>query len=457
MTTPRTVTRWRLGAALAVVVAGVGCGTRLPDSAFGAHPATSPSASASSQPNDGATAPGVTSDTITIGTIASLTNPFDANAFTGPLYGLRAFVDDINRRGGINGRELVLKTCDDGGSGNQNVVCVRRLIEQDHVFALVSAAIFNYDGAEIVNSKGVPDVGSQPIDVAYTRYAHLWDIGGESYPRDGTVGWNGWLHGGTEVYRYFKVRFPNVPERAGVVYYNEASSQRYGEAIVRGLRREGYDVVTAQVNFALPDYDSVAVKFRNAGVSYVYDAIDRFGNQRLCRALDENNAVPVAKITTTQSWVASIRTEYAKSPRCRNVIYATGNSRNYDDVSFAPVAQFRTAMARLGLDKTSSLSEWALEGWAGAQWFADAAASCGAALTRGCLENYLRRPVPYDGHGLLLPRTFTVGTNDLAPHRSCINVVRWQDAANDGAGGWVDAVSDMNDNCFVVPSIAYRP
>ena len=31
------------------------------------------------------------------------------------------------------------------------------------------------------------------------------------------------------------------------------------------------------------------------------------------------------------------------------------------------------------------LSDWALEGWAGGQWFADAAASCGAALTRSRL------------------------------------------------------------------------
>lgn len=426
-----------------LVSGALSCGTRLPDSAF-RQPTASPS-------------PAPVTKTLVIGTIASVTNPFDAEAFTGPLYGLRAFVDEVNRHGGINGRQVVLRVCDDGGSGTQNVVCVHRLLDQDHVFALVSSATLSYAGAGIVNKAGVPDVGAQPIDIAYTKYPHLWDVNGESYPRDGTIGWDGWLHGGTEVYRFFKTQFPGTPLRAGVVYYNQAASKRFGNAISRGLQREGYQVVPAEVNFALPDYNSVAIKFRHEHVRYVYDAIDRAGNERLCRAMDDNEFVPVAKITTTQGWTGGIGTDYAKSPRCRNVIYATGGSRSYDDTAHPAVRAFRQAMGRLDLDKPGSMSEWALEGWAGAQWFADAAESCGQSLTRECVERYLQRSEPYTGHGLLLPRSFTVGDGSLAPHLSCVNVVRWQDDANNGNGGWVDQVPDMYKNCFVVPSIAYRP
>jgi len=428
----------------AAVILLAGCGTRLPDSAFRTPQAPSQT-------------PSRPAATITIGTIASLSNPFDAQAFAGPSYGLRAFVDDINRRGGINGRRLVLKSCDDSGDGSHNVTCVHRLVEQDHVFALVANAILSYGGANLVNQLGVPDIGSQPIDVAYTQYPHLWDIAGEDYPREGKVGWNGKLHNGTEVYRYFKVRFPSVPLRAGVVYYNQASSQRYGDAIARGLEQEGYSVTTAQVNFALPDFNSVAIKLRHAGVRYVYDAIDRAGNERLCKAIDDNQLDLTAKITTTQSWDATIGTSYADSPRCRNEIYATGGSLNYDDRSSPQVAQFRTAMSRLGWDTTQQMSQWALEGWAGARWFADAAASCGSQLTRACVERFMARATPYDAGGLLIPRDFTVGTGSLAPHEACINVVRWQDSANNGAGGWVNQVPDMTRNCYNVPSIAYEP
>lgn len=433
-----------------LVALAAGCGTRLPDSAFehrtSSRPPVSPSGSAAPSPSP-----------IVIGTIASLSNPFDSKAFAGPGYGLRAFVDDINRRGGIGGRTVALKTCDDSGSGAQNVACVHQLLDRDKVFALVSSSMLNYAGAQIVNARGVPDIGAQPIDLAYTKYPHLWDITGESYPRNGQIGWGGELHTSTAVYRYFKVAFPDVPLRAGVVYYNQASSKAYARAITAGLKREGYAVTAAEVNFALPDYDSVAIKFRNAGVRYVYDAIDRGGNVRLCKAMDDNRLDVTAKVTTTQSWTADIRSDYRASPNCRNTLYATGDSRSYDAVDSPAVRRFRQAMARLGWDKLATMSEWALEGWAGAQWFADAATSCRQALTRTCVEDYMRRPTPYTGHGLLIARSFTVGSPDLRPHRSCLNVVRWQDKANDGSGGWVEQTPDMNRNCFVVPSLAYRP
>lgn len=443
-------TRVLVGIVLAALAA---CGTRLPDSSFTRPvPAPSPDATATT-----ATTPGVTSDRITIGNIVSKSNPFDARAFTGPYYGLRAFVDDINRQGGINGRKLIVRFCDDFGSATQNVKCVRQLIERDRVFALVSNGILDYAGASIVEKLGVPDIGSQPIDDAYTRYHHLWDVGGEAYPRDGTVGYDGKLHGGTETYRYFRATFPDVPRRAGVIYYNQSASRRYGQSIVTALRREGYSVVTDEVNFALPDYDSAVVKMKHAGVQFVYDAIDRGGNERLCKAMDDNRMHVTAKVTTTQNWNAGIRADYAQSPVCRNSIYATGDSANYDDVHDPQVARFRAAMDRLGWDTPDTMSEWALEGWAGAMWFADAVASCGADLTRTCVEAFMARPVQYTGRGLLLPRNFIPGDGAAEIHRGCLNVARWQDSANGGHGGWVTQVPDMNLNCFQVPTIVYRP
>lgn len=444
----------RPAAVALLLAASAACGTRLPDSAFTA-PSSAPTGSATQTP--ATSAPGVTARTITIGTIASLTNPFDAAAFAGPGYGLRAFVDDINRSGGVNGRRLVLEQCDDGGSAERNVSCVHQLIEQDHVFALVSSAVLDYAGAQTVNDAGVPDIGAEPIDLAYTKYPHLWDVSGESYPRNGEIGWHGRLHGGTETYRFFKQDYPDVPLRAGVVYFNQSSSKAYADSITKGLRQEGYTVVSAQVNFALPDYDSVAIKFRHAGVRYVYDAIDRLGNERLCKAMDANDLLVTAKVSTTQAWNADVRSDYRDSPRCRNSLYVTGGTRSYDATGDPQVQRFRQAMARLGWDRPNTMSEWALEGWAGAQWFADAAASCGQALSRACVERYMKRPTPYDGHGLLLPRSFAVGTASLAPHRSCLNVARWSDGANAGRGGWVEQVADMTRNCFVVPSVAYRP
>jgi branched-chain amino acid transport system substrate-binding protein len=476
------------------------CGTRLPDHAFtaaqqaeapqpGATDAapTGPEGSAgplpgasaaatvapgqnvtSIQPGTGIAAPGaprntasdigVTATTITLGTISSRSNAFDPSAFVGPQYGAQAFVDDLNRRGGIAGRTVRLVACDDHGDGSRNQECVHQLIDKTKVFALVSNAIFSYAGASYVQSKGVPDVGSQPIDTVYDRYSHLWDIYGEAYPRNGSIGYGGKLEGGTEVYAFFKQHFPKVPLKAGVLYYNQADSQRYGDNLVRGLKAEGYTAIAKEINFALPDYDSAVLDLKAQGVRYIYDALDSGGNENLCASMDANGLSDVitAKVTTTQSWTDSVRTEYTDSPKCRNVIWATGNSRSYEDTQYAEVAAFRAAMTRRHTDGPAQMSDWALEGWAGAQWLADAMTSCGAKLTRSCVEQYMGSGTPYFGHGLLTARSFR-----RYPHRThvptCINVARWQDSARNGQGGWVTQIGDMNKNCTNAQEILYTP
>jgi ABC-type branched-subunit amino acid transport system substrate-binding protein len=433
-------------ATLAVLLTSAGCGTRLSDSAFlpARSPVPSSSATSSLPP-------------IPIGNIVSRTNFFDPRAFVGAYYGVKAYVDSVNAAGGVGGRALQLFTCDDQGNATVNVTCVRRLLDDDKVFALVGNAVLNYGGAPLVQSRGVPDVGSQPVDNVYVRYSHLWDVLGESAPRDGKVGWNGVRYNGTEIYRYFKTRYPKVPLRAAVVSYNQSSSLAFGKAIATGLRAEGYTVTQLQVNIALPDFDSLAVAMRHDGVAYVFDAMDRSGNVRLCKALDDARLTPAAKVTTTQNWDANVRADYADSPSCRNVIYATGSARNYDDKDIPAVAEFRRAMAAEGWDKPTTMSEWALEGWAGAQWFVDALRSCGSEPSRGCVESYLARPTPYDGHGLLIPRDFVVARTHPTRSHNCFNVARWSDAANAGAGGWVTQVADMTTNCFDVPALPYRP
>lgn len=480
------------------------CGTRLPDSDFAvqgvvvngpsgapdsgtalpgasAGPSASPTAGPSSGPhlleNDGGVtigsggdAPqgagaagntasdiGVTPTTIRLGLVASVSNPFDPATFVGPLYGAQAFFYDLNQRGGIHGRTIQLSTCDDHGDGSRNQTCIHGLIDDTKVFGFASNSIFKYDAASYVNSKGVPDIGSQPIDNAYNQYPHMWDLFGETYPRDGKqIGYKGKLEEGTEPAQYFKQKFPSTEKKAGVLYYNQATSERYGQSIANGLKAQGYTVVTEQINFALPNFDSAVLDMKAKGVRFVFDALDSGGNQNLCAAMDSGGLSDqiVAKVTTAQSWVASVGTDFSSSPKCRNKIFATGNTQNYEDIKHPEVKRFRDAMARLHLDGPNQMSEWALEGWAGAQWMADAIESCGAKVTRVCVEAYMQRPVDYIGHGLLSPRNFTkYPPRDTV--RDCINVARWQDSANGGKGGWVSQVPDLYKNCFTGAQIKY--
>jgi branched-chain amino acid transport system substrate-binding protein len=430
-------------AAAVALLAMSSCGTRLPSSAF------------TGRPTGGSTAlvDGVSSTEIKVGMIDSISSPLGANAFSGPGYGAQAYFDALNAAGGINGRKVVVDQCDDAGSGIGNIQCAHQLIDSDQVFAFAGNSIFDYAGVSYVNSKGVPDIGGEPIDQAYDKYQHLYSIYGSSEPRNGTVGWDGTLYSSTEIYAYFKQKLG--AHVAAVVEFNQPDSIRYGQMQVAGLRAEGYDVVTEQLDFALPNYAAAAADMKAHGVQIVFDAIDTTGNGSLCTALDQAGVNLIAKVTTPQSWDQTVLDTYANAPKCRNVLYATSTERNYEDTQYPVVAAFRAAMAKYFPSRAPNLSMWELDGWASAQWLTDAIGSCGANVTRACVEAYMNRSQPYDGHGLLIPTSFVV-SRPGATTRACLNVARWQDSANGGHGGWVTQTPDMEANCFTVPMLATK-
>ncbi|MFI6643419.1 ABC transporter substrate-binding protein [Streptomyces sp. NPDC050504] len=426
----------RRPALAALLLLTAACGSRLPESDFEDDRRPAPTAPAAGP--------------LRIGIVTSATSPVGGDAFTGPRDGARAYFDALNERGGIAGRRVEVHTCDDGGSGIGNNECVHELLEEKKVFALVATASLDYAGAPLVARAGVPDVGGQPIGPAYDTYPHLYGIYGSLAPRTGgKPGWNGTLYGGTEVYRYFKRE--QGARTAAVVSYNQAASAAYARLVVRGLEREGYEVVTEQVDFALPNFRAVAADLKDRGADLVFDALDGHGNARLCEAMDAVGASVTAKVTNVQNWSSSVADDYKAAPRCRDSLWVTGSSRNYDDTGHPAVRAFRTAMKG-----AKHLSQWQLEGWAAAMWFTDAARSCarpdGTGPTRACVEAYLNRPTPYTARGLLLPVSYESRAAPPATRRTCLSVARWQDGR-----GWVNQGGDMDTNCFDVPQLPYAP
>ncbi|MFF7393745.1 ABC transporter substrate-binding protein [Streptomyces scabiei] len=411
------------------------CGSRLPESDF---------------ERDSATAAPSSREPLRVGIITSVTSPVGGTAFTGPRDGAKAWFAALNARGGIDGRRVEVRECDDGGSGVGNNECVHRLVEEDGVVALVATTALDYAGAARVARARVPDIGGQPIGPAYDTYPYLYSVYGSLAPRDGTTGWDGKQYGGTEVYRYFKRE--HGARTAAVVSYNQSASAAYARLIVRGLKAEGYEVVTEQVDFALPNFRAAAADIKERGADLVFDAIDGHGNARLCEAMDEVGAEVTAKVTNVQNWTSAVAEEYKDAPRCRNALWATGSSRNHADVGDPAVRQFRDATKDL---KTHS--QWQLEGWAAAMWFTDAARSCaksaGSAegVTRACVDRFMNRDEPYSADGLLVPVRFERLAEPPTTRRTCVSVARWRDG-----GGWVSQ-GDMNGTCFDVPQLPYSP
>ena len=416
-------------AAALLLLLGTACGSRLPESDFENR----------GTPTRQSTAP------LRVGIITSATSPVGGSAFTGPRDGAKAYFDRLNARGGIGGRPVEVRTSDHGGSGVGNNECVHKLVDEDKVVALVATTALDYAGASRVSDAGVPDIGGQPIGPAYDTYPHLYGIYGSLAPRSGKPGWGGNLYGGTEVYRYFKRE--QGARTAAVVSYNQSASAAYARLVARGLKAEGYKVVSEQVDFALPNFRAAAADLKQQGADLVFDAVDTHGNAQLCKAMDDVGAKVIAKVTNVQNWTSTVPEDYKDSPRCRNALWATGSSRNYEDTGQAAVREFRDATKGLGTH-----SQWQLEGWAAAMWFTDAAKSCAeTGVTRACVDRYMSRRAPYTARGLLIPVSYERLSAPPTARRTCVSVARWKDGE-----GWVSQ-GDMNGNCFDVPQLSYQP
>jgi len=104
---------------------------------------------------------GVSADKIVLGQAAALTGPAAALG-QGMKLGLEAAFAEANRTGGIKGRKLELKSADDGYEPTRSIGVVKKLLDEDKVFAIIgtvgtptAAAIL-----PIATNAGVPVIGA---------------------------------------------------------------------------------------------------------------------------------------------------------------------------------------------------------------------------------------------------------------------------------------------------------
>ena len=103
-------------------------------------------------------APGVTSNSITVGTISTQTGTLASN-FSSLIYGEKAYYQYINAQGGVNGRKIDYKyALDDGGNPTTFNQLANTLINQDHVFAVTGVATAFFSPNLFVES-GIPTYG----------------------------------------------------------------------------------------------------------------------------------------------------------------------------------------------------------------------------------------------------------------------------------------------------------
>ncbi len=106
-----------------------------------------------------APAPAPAGDKILIGHVASMTGS-EATFGDSTDKGIKLAVDEANKKGGVKGKQIAVKTLDDGGKPEEAAVAATRLITQDHANVIVGevASSRSLAIAPIADANQVPQI-----------------------------------------------------------------------------------------------------------------------------------------------------------------------------------------------------------------------------------------------------------------------------------------------------------
>jgi branched-chain amino acid transport system substrate-binding protein len=191
---------------------------------------------------DGASAPGITDDTIKLGGSYPFSGPASAYGTIGRA--AKAHFDWVNSKGGVNGRKIEFVTVDDGYDPARAVSNARRLITQDKVFAL-----FNTLGT--ANNLAIWDyVNQQKVPHLYVATgASDWGKDVAKHPY--TIGWQpDYVTEATAYADYVKKNKPNA--KVAILYQNDS----FGKDLMSGFEKgiEGSQVkIVARESYEVTD------------------------------------------------------------------------------------------------------------------------------------------------------------------------------------------------------------
>lgn len=268
---------------------------------------------------------GVTPSEIRLGLTLPLSGPASSYSTIGKS--AMAYVDKINKEGGIGGRKINVISYDDGYSPPKTVEMVRKLVESDDVLFLFSTfgtptnmAILKY-----VNGRKIPHlfVGSGAAVFGDAK-VNPWSMGlRPDYQSEGKI-----------YARYIMQQHRNA--KLGVIYQNDDYGRDYLKGLKEGLGENGAMIVAAMsYDVSSPSIDSQIVNLKASGAdTLMIFASNKFAAQTI-RKVAELGWKPTQFLAAAASSVSSVMNpagfENAQGVMTTNYVKDPTDSRWKDD------------------------------------------------------------------------------------------------------------------------------
>ncbi len=333
---------------------------------------------------------GITPKQITVGNVATIGGPVPG-IFAGAPNGLKAYLAYINSKGGVNGRQIVMKSGDDAGTCAQNLSATQAL--EPEVAAFVGDFSINDNCAASVFT-----TNTELPTIAYFQSPTIQGLPNSFNPQNTRGGWR------TGPYIYYKQQYPQAVGAVGSLYVNSASvitSWNNQKAAMNHVG--GYHVVYERgVSPSETDFTADVVRMRAAGVkAVIVEAINGTILTQLLNTIQQQNWHPQLIVTNIAYGGTFLKTV---NPGAADGVLDDQQVPMYlgEDRAVVPeVNLFLEWMNKVNPGFAPDI--FSLYAWASGEMFVQALQAAGSNPTRQSILAQLQKIHQFDANGLVAP------------------------------------------------------
>jgi ABC-type branched-subunit amino acid transport system substrate-binding protein len=212
--------------------------------------------------------PGVTDDTITVGLVYATSGPF-VEAVADFVEGFFIWAEDVNARGGIYGRQVVLKTFDHGETADGGVAACQTLLADDWVFlpANVEGTIAHITSGNCMDAAGRVNVTWQTTN----EFADQWTSTYTIFPTPERQG---------EILAHYVAANTDPGEAIGLIELNADIYKLSGDAFLAEAEVLGLNIVDVEaIEFGATTVVPQLTRLMEAGATSV--AVSTIGQEAI--------------------------------------------------------------------------------------------------------------------------------------------------------------------------------
>jgi branched-chain amino acid transport system substrate-binding protein len=336
---------------------------------------------------------------ISVGMICSCSGAQGATlALTGKV--ATAWADSVNASGGINGHPVKMTVLDDGSNPATALQDAKKLVEEDHVMAIVGEySVADAGFANYVAAKGIPVVGGISPEGPFLTNPDFFPSGSDIV---------------AEVVGTIELAKAAGKKHVGVLYCAESPICAQIVPLVDGAGAlSGMKITTGKVSSTAPTYAAPCLSLKSAGADALFVGAGSPTVQAITAGCAQQGYTPQTVNTTSTATGA-----WLKDKHLDGAVLSAYNANAFDG-STPAVKAFRDALDKYspGILTDAQFGANMIGPWAGGKLFEAAATaakitptSTGADVKQGL---YALRGETLGG--LTAPLTFTPGKPTFTP------------------------------------------